>query len=263
MLINQNFIIKSEIDKGLDDFLKLYKKRPIKNNKKGMLFQHMFFTYLILKKVNPSKVIESGIFRGQSTWLIKKTLPNAKLIAIDIDLNQRKFIDNSVEYLSSDFSEINFNDTNNTLLFLDDHVNHYERIRDAYFCGIKNIILEDNYMPLDKKTDFYTLNHILNKSDFIHKPGILSLFKTYLNFNKILLKKIFVKDYNSNKDLANMNYRIRDVKYNINHHENLKKIINFYFIFPKLNLNILKNEDKKDYNNEFSTYNYLTFLKLK
>ena len=70
-------------------FEKLYEQRPIKNNIHGMRFQHMFATYFILKKLKPSFVIESGVFRGQSTWLIENTLPQANILSIDIDLSQR------------------------------------------------------------------------------------------------------------------------------------------------------------------------------
>lgn len=263
MFENKNFISNFFINSNINNFLKLYKNRPVKNNQGGMLFQHMFFTYLLLKKIKPKKIIESGVFKGQSTWLIRKTLPNARICSIDIDLSLRQFIDETVDYLNSDFSENNFKGLDNSLLFLDDHINHYERIKDAYFKGIKNIILEDNYMPLDNKSDFYTLNHIINKSDFIHKPSVLSLLKTYFKFNKIFFKKLLLKNYNANVDLKNLSNRIRDFEYKNNHHANLSKIVDFYFIFPKLNLNVIENENLKEYSKELSKYNFLTFLKLK
>jgi hypothetical protein len=70
------------IKKELVNFLKLYQKRPIKNNIHGMRINHMFSLYFILKKIRPNFVIESGVYRGQSTWLIEKTLPKTKIIFI-------------------------------------------------------------------------------------------------------------------------------------------------------------------------------------
>ena len=81
-----------EIIKSLDTFQKIYESRPIKNNIGGMLFPHMFATYFILKKINPPFIIESGVFKGQSTWLIEKTLPDSKILSIDIDLTNREYI---------------------------------------------------------------------------------------------------------------------------------------------------------------------------
>ena len=72
-----------ELISELDNFSKIYETRPIKNNIHGMQFPHMFATYFILKKINPSFIIESGVFRGQSRWLIEKTLPNSKILSIE------------------------------------------------------------------------------------------------------------------------------------------------------------------------------------
>ena len=48
-----------------------------------------FYFYLILKNLKPELIIESGVYKGQSTWLIENTLPNSKIISIDIDLNKK------------------------------------------------------------------------------------------------------------------------------------------------------------------------------
>ena len=87
----------------LNDFISLYEKRPVKNNKGGMLFTHMFYFYLMLKNLKPELVIESGVYKGQSTWLIESTLPNSKIISIDINLNSREYISKKAEYRSLDF----------------------------------------------------------------------------------------------------------------------------------------------------------------
>ena len=75
----------SEILKELRYFEIIYKKKPIKKNIHGMNFPHMFAFFFILKKIKPKVVIESGVFRGQSSWLIQQACPNAKIISIDID----------------------------------------------------------------------------------------------------------------------------------------------------------------------------------
>ena len=127
---------KIEILKEVKVFRNLYEKRPIKNNKHGMQFQHMFATYFILKKLKPSFVIESGVYKGQSTWLIENTLPNAKILSIDI-FRQRIYF-KKAEYSNIDFKDQNFSNLpKDTLVFLDDHVNHYERLKQAKFFNIK------------------------------------------------------------------------------------------------------------------------------
>ena len=81
---------KEEMRDEVSNFIKIYLERPIKNNEFGMKFPHMFAFYFILKKINPEFVIESGVYKGQGTWLIEKTLPNAKILSLDIKLNQKK-----------------------------------------------------------------------------------------------------------------------------------------------------------------------------
>jgi len=120
-----------EIKNELDNFTKIYSERPIKKNDFGMKFPHMFACYFILKKINPEFVIESGVYKGQSTWLIEKVLPNAKILSIDIKLHLRKYISQKAEYSDLDFK---FHDLTNinpekTLAFFDDHQNCLERLK--------------------------------------------------------------------------------------------------------------------------------------
>ena len=99
---------KDNILKHLDEFIQLYKERPIKNNGGGMKFPHMLGFYFLLKTLKPEFVVESGIFKGQSTWLIEKTLPNAQILSIDIDLDQREYISDKVKYSNLDFKYHDF-----------------------------------------------------------------------------------------------------------------------------------------------------------
>ena len=69
-----------------------------------MQFSSMFYFYFILKNKKPSFVIESGVYKGQSTWLIENTLPESEILSIDIDLNQREYISNKAKYSSVDFN---------------------------------------------------------------------------------------------------------------------------------------------------------------
>ena len=151
----------SDILRELDNFIPIYEKRPIKNNKGGMQFANMFYFFFILKNKKPSLVIESGVFKGQSTWLIENTLPNCDIISIDIDLSQRQYFSKKAKYSSTDFKFQDFSDIpSNSLVFFDDHINHMERIAEAKFFNIKNIIFEDNYSV--NEGDFQTIKQIYN-----------------------------------------------------------------------------------------------------
>ena len=265
------------IDRSIDflnDFVSLYEKRPIKYNKGGMLFTHMFYFYLLLKNLKPELIIESGVFKGQSTWLIENTLPNSDIISIDIDLKKREYISKKAEYRTIDFKFNEFkNVPANTLVFFDDHVNHVDRIKQSNFFGIKNIVLEDNYPSYDG--DFQTLKQISNEYNFNHQPGFISLIKTYLIFGNIIVKKIFSSKYNSNFDLNYVSQRIRDGYFNKETSNYLNNLIETYYEFPPL-VAPKKNSDtsKKPilseipenivkYSDQLFDYSYITYIKLK
>ena len=248
---------EKEIFEEIEIFKKIYENRPIKNNIHGMRFQHMFATYFILKKVRPSFVIESGVFKGQSTWLIENTLPNSKILSIDIDLSQRIYISKKATYSDIDFKNQDFsNIPEDTLVFLDDHVNHYERLQQAKFFNIKNIILEDNY-PI-KKGDFYTLNHAINDWGFNHNYTKSGLVKTFLIFTKEFIKKFFSNTYIFQID--KIKSRLRDHPPSENDFKNIEKNIKTYYEFPNLT-NILNNNLKLS-KEELNSYNHLTYIKL-
>tara|TARA_B100001741_G_scaffold306970_1_gene301176 strand:- start:1866 stop:2699 length:834 start_codon:yes stop_codon:yes gene_type:complete len=255
----------------LDNFISIYEKRPIKNNKGGMQFSSMFYFYFILKNKKPSFVIESGVYKGQSTWLIENTLPESEILSIDIDLNQREYFSKKANYSNLDFK---FQDLskipNDTLVFFDDHVNHLERIIESNFFKIKNIVLEDNYSL--ENGDFQTIKQLYNNHTFKHNPGFLSLLKSSLIFNSLIIKKIFQGNFSIKKDLDQLTKRIRDGYEKINFN-NIEKNISLYYEFPPLindNKNLLEKKpllDKHDYisdtnNYQFVNSNFFTYLEL-
>jgi len=263
------------ISDNLNSFISLYEKRPIKNNIGGMLFVQMFYFYNLLKTLKPDLVIESGVFKGQSTWLIENTLPSSKIISIDINLNQREFISKNASYSNIDFKFHNFSKIpKNTLVLFDDHVNHVERIIEANFFGIKYIVLEDNYPP--QSGDFQTLKQIYNNHHFRHNPGLPSLLKSNILFNKIFLKKIFLKNYNAKIDLDKISKRIRDGYVKNDWFENLEKSLECYYEFaPLIEENMSKENQfvKKPifdeiplglnkFLDQIKFYNYMTYIKL-
>ena len=260
-----------DIAEDIKKFCDFYEERPIKNNVGGMRFNHAFALYFILKKINPDLVIESGVFKGQSTWIIEKTLPKTKIICLDVDLTKRVYISKKAHYSNLDFRFHDFSKIpENTLVLFDDHVNHIERIKDANYFKIKNIILEDNYPS--NSGDFQTIKQCYAKHNFKHSLSIFSILKTFFLFIKILLKKLLVNKYNASYNLYLLHNRIRDHYSHNDEFKNLDKIIKTYYEFPPINNQELdsnqsifvKNEEKlKKYHSELKYYNYLTYINLK
>ena len=259
MIKISNSKLKSELKK----FLRIYKDRPIKDNKGGMKINHMFGLFVLLRQLKPKFIIESGVFKGQGTWLMEKTLPKSTIYSIDIDLSQREYISNKVKYLKKDFK---FFDQKilpeKTLAFFDDHTCSLDRINQCKLFNIKQIVFEDNYKIGDG--DFNSLNYIFKKRNFIHNASIIAHLKTLFLFTIEILKKITFKDYSM--DVEKINFRLRDRNNDLNSSLVFKNII-FKYQFPKI-LKFIKNKKLKSYldekySNELDSYNSLTLIKIK
>ena len=72
---------------SLEEFLGIYSERPIKNNHGGVLAPHAFGLWFMARELAPDVIIESGVWRGMTTWLLEKACPDAQIYSFDIDLN--------------------------------------------------------------------------------------------------------------------------------------------------------------------------------
>ena len=133
------------------DFITVYDRRPVRNNKGGVLFDHAFALWYTMMAEQPKVVIESGAFKGLGTWIIRTALPRARIISLDPAPERRRL--NGVEYLTgnlfTDFGDVDWAamnvDPEQTLVFLDDHQSAFRRIFDENSHGFRRFIAEDNY----------------------------------------------------------------------------------------------------------------------
>lgn len=136
----------------IGSFTELYDTRPLGRKIGGMGFDHSFYLWFTLKKLQPSFIVESGIFEGHTTWLIKQACPKAQVISMDPnDLLKQRF--DGVTYLTgenfSDFNSIpwstyDFSPENSFVLF-DDHQSGLRRAMEAYSHGFGHVMFDDNF----------------------------------------------------------------------------------------------------------------------
>lgn len=167
----KSLFTKEEIKPFLDEFYSLYKDRPVQNNDGGMKSPHMFPLWYILKKLKPEAVIESGVFKGNGTWLIEKACPQAKLLCIDPNPYQRVYTSSKALYTTYDFSTLDLSNLKgrDVLVFFDDHQNSLNRIKKCKELGFKKIMVEDNY-PIDQG-DCYSPKKILSRENYVIGDG--------------------------------------------------------------------------------------------
>jgi hypothetical protein len=193
--------------KHLNEFISLYKTKPINDNTGGMKFPHMFATFCLLKELNPKLVIESGVWKGQGTWLIEKTCPQAQIISIDPNPGVRVYTSKNSYYTTDDITSIDWKqymidnqyEIDDVVVFLDDHQNVLDRLKFLVDkTNIKHILYEDNYPS--------------NQGDC-------------LSLKKLKSNKPYVIDYAGERTYYEMDPK--DVNY-------FNSIINTYFEFPPI-----------------------------
>ena len=254
---------KNKLKQQFKSFLKIYKNRPIRDNSSGMRIDHCFAVYCLLKKIKPKNVIESGIWRGQTTWLIKNTLNNANIFSIDIDLSKRKIIYDDVKYLDKDISKINWDKLNKkkTVIILDDHVCFSKRINFLLKNNFKHIIFDDNlpngflwyYTP-----KMIVENQVLVKREFIKYSNISRVIK-------LIYKILFYTKYKNCR--VNFNLKFIKITFPPFINKNLKEdfilfknnIIKYYEFPPITKFNLKKRFKKviQNFNERLSSDNYI------
>ncbi|CAN6570734.1 unnamed protein product [Malus baccata var. baccata] len=170
-----------DLIKGLEVFIPLYETRPIKNNMYGMGFDHSFGLWFIVQWLKPDLMIESGAFKGHSTWVLRQAMPDTPIITLT-PKHPGKFLKKGPAYVDGnctyftgkdflDFGNVDWGkvmkkngitDLSRVLIFFDDHQNELKRVTQALKAGFQHIIFEDNY---DTGTgDHYSLRQICDQS---------------------------------------------------------------------------------------------------
>ena len=75
-------------DADLSSFLEMYAKRPalhhnVQNNPCGIRLNHAFALWSIVRHIQPTTLIESGVNTGLSTYVMRHAAPKARIISID------------------------------------------------------------------------------------------------------------------------------------------------------------------------------------
>jgi hypothetical protein len=156
---------REEMIASLDEFVTLYQERPIQDNTGGMKAPHLFAVWFMVRKLAPELIVESGVWKGQGTWLLEQACPSARVVSIDPDLSKRIYISKRVVYTHLDFSLQDWTDLpEKSVVLFDDHQNAYRRLQQCHWFGFKHVIFEDNY-PVSQG-DCYSLKKAFSQSGF-------------------------------------------------------------------------------------------------
>jgi hypothetical protein len=142
-------------------FAAIYENRPIRKNGGGTHSYGLFVLWHVLRELNPKRVIESGVWRGQSTWTIRTALPEAAITAIEPNLDGITCRLAGVTYTKADFLELAYN-LQDTVVYFDDHQDAFPRLRACLGRGARAILFDDNY-PSQRGSRHRSISAILNQ----------------------------------------------------------------------------------------------------
>lgn len=216
---------RDEMRAGVHEFARIYKNRPIADNAGGMMIPHMYAVWSILKKIQPDTIVESGVFKGQGTWLIDQACPQARKICFEPRLSNIVYKTPNAVYHNTDFLDYgeDFSRCHAVALF-DDHQDALPRIRHCKWLGIREIIFDDNY-PVDKG-DHYSVKKIYSGAGYDRSHRISSYTRNdaFSKTARLACKILHLAPFEQVSALP--------IRPNMVDWEILKKHLECYFEFP-------------------------------
>jgi hypothetical protein len=141
--------------KYINEYEKIYRDSPVKHLGSGFGFNEGLYLFSFLKITKPTDVIESGVMRGFSTYIIEKaTKNNTRIHCYDISFNRLEYKSKKAIYNKCDISiKTPAFLGNNIFAIWDDHVSHYDRLKFSFAKKIKYNLFDDDLSFLNFHSD--------------------------------------------------------------------------------------------------------------
>ena len=130
-------------------FWELIPRAPVRQRRGGSGFNGALQLFVLMRALEPDFVIESGVFRGLTTWIIRQARPEAEIFCRDPDLSGLQYRDAQAHYCTRDWSTADWSglDPARTVAFFDDHVSQARRVVEARARGLTRLIFDDDAAP--------------------------------------------------------------------------------------------------------------------
>ena len=137
----------------ISEFRDVYLNAPITMNKFGLHFSTGLFLFLIARRRDPTLIVESGVYKGLSTYILSAACPTAELHAFDPNLSELSFRSDNATYHSTDWMDydVRSGPLQSSLIFFDDHQCQARRVIEAYDRGYRQLIFDDSW-PIEAVT---------------------------------------------------------------------------------------------------------------
>jgi hypothetical protein len=137
----------------ISEFRDVYLNAPITMNKFGLHFSTGLLLFLIARRRDPTLIVESGVYKGLSTYILSAACPTAELHAFDPNLSELSFRSGSATYHATDWMDydVRSDPLQSSLIFFDDHQCQARRVIEAHDRGYRQLIFDDSW-PIEAVT---------------------------------------------------------------------------------------------------------------
>lgn len=140
----------TQIAASVAEFRKVFLDSPVTGNVYGANFPSGVNLFCLARHLKPSLIVESGVYKGQSSYFLASACPTARVLAFDPNLSEVKHRAAGVVYNEHDWinTDVRCNAPDTGLCFFDDHQNQALRVIQAYERGFRHILFDDSW-PID------------------------------------------------------------------------------------------------------------------
>jgi hypothetical protein len=204
--LDPGFIVKDRVA----EFFEIYCGRTLTDNTHGSGFHNAFWIYLFAKAINPALIVESGVWKAHTTWLLSQACPESAIYGFDRNLKNVEYDILQAQMFEQDWQSFQFPefDPDRALIFFDCHVNHAQRLIEAKAKGFKHILFDDN-PPIYKV--FSHIPGIPTASMLYADQGIDSTEISWIWNGEEIIRSIDPDQASQAKDLIKVHHILPDV----------------------------------------------------
>jgi hypothetical protein len=171
------------------EFAALIGASPVRQKHGGNGFNGALQIHAIARALDPPVIIESGVFRGFTTWILRQACPEARVFCFDPVLQNLQYRDSWATYRAGDWSDFDFSgiDLSNALALFDDHISQERRVGEAAALGMRHLLFDDDApahcihaqggpayptigMILEAEPDGEPVRWLRNRREFVWRP---------------------------------------------------------------------------------------------